>query len=71
MLSDIADKDKLWYDLRASVVFASEQRTGRYFPYIPAPKFTHGFRYEVRRLGGIKRLKAVVEHTFVAKQNAL
>lgn len=68
LLSDIADKDKLWYDLRASVVFASEQRTGRYFPYIPAPKFTHGFRYEVEEAWGMKHLKAVVEHTFVAKQ---
>jgi putative tonB dependent receptor len=68
LLSDIADNDKLWYDLRASVVFASEQRTGRYFPYIPAPKFTHSLRYEVEEAWGMKHLKASLGHTFVAKQ---
>ena len=58
----------LSYRLNGSVVFANELKTKRYFPFIPAPKFSQYLEWKNAPKGLFQSLEASIGHTFVAKQ---
>ena len=60
---------ELSYELKASVVFANEMQTKRYFPFIPAPRVSQQLKWQIDHNGLLlKNLTWGVGHTFVAKQ---
>ena len=68
-LAQVGNPTSLDYHLKASVVWANEVKTGRYFPFIPAPRFSQSLEYnKTHRNSLLSRMSASIGHTFVAKQ---
>ena len=58
----------LSYEFRGALVFANELKTGRYFPFIPAPRLSQSLLWKSTPRGIFQSLEASIGHTFVAKQ---
>lgn len=56
------------YTLKTSIVFANELKTKRYFPFIPAPRFSQSLEYNIYPDNFFESFQASIGHTFVAKQ---
>ncbi|WP_454954027.1 TonB-dependent receptor [Capnocytophaga gingivalis] len=59
---------RLSYEFRGALVFANELKTGRYFPFIPAPRLSQSLLWKSAPRGIFQSLEASIGHTFVAKQ---
>ena len=68
-VAQVGNPTSLDYHLKASVVWANEVKTGRYFPFIPAPRLSQSLEYnKTHRNSLLSRMSASIGHTFVAKQ---
>ena len=68
-VAQVGNPTSLDYHLKASVVWANEVKTGRYFPFIPAPRLSQSLEYnKTHRNSLLSRISASIGHTFVAKQ---
>ena len=68
-VAQVGNPTSLDYHLKASVVWANEVKTRRYFPFIPAPRFSQSLEYnKTHRNSLLSRMSASIGHTFVAKQ---
>ncbi|MDO5104588.1 TonB-dependent receptor [Capnocytophaga sp.] len=56
------------YGLQASVVYANELRSEKYFPYIPSERISNEISFELPKLGRWQAVYFSAKHRFVAKQ---
>lgn len=59
---------KLTYELGGSAIWANEQHTGNYLPYIPSARLTQSIGYQLGDVGHLHGVYAKLMHKFVDKQ---
>lgn len=58
----------LEYEVGGCMIWAGEQKTGNYLPYIPSGRLAHHLTYRLPSLGKVKDLYVKASHRYVAKQ---
>lgn len=56
------------YGLQASVVYANELKTRKYFPFIPSERISQEIAFELPQWEGFREVYFSAKHRFVAKQ---
>ncbi len=61
--------DHFQYDLKGSLIWANEQHTGRYLPYIPSFHLMQSIGYTLPKWRRLEEVGVRLNHKYVAKQN--
>lgn len=58
----------LSYELRTALIYANEQSTGAYLPYIPPMRIDHSLKLSLPKVLGVREASLELGHRFVSKQ---
>ncbi len=56
------------YEVGGSMIWANEQKTGRYLPYIPSLRLTQSLQWRAGSIGHVHDIYVKANHKYVAKQ---